>query len=153
MRETVTEAATVEEAIVQGIQELGLPKNEVSYEVLAEPGKGFLGLTSKRVARVRLWATADGQPEVESAPAPVPEPEPEPTEVLEAEPAPEEVPSSVQEVSEEPLTDEELDQIADAAVDTVKEILKGFDIEATIDEYEGDQGRSSSMSSAASSRS
>ena len=39
------------------------------------------------------------------------------------------------------LSDEELDNIADTAIDALKDILKYFDIgEVTIDEYEGDEG-------------
>jgi spoIIIJ-associated protein len=144
MRETVVEAATVEEAIAEGLVELGLNKEEAGYEVLAEPGKGFLGLTSKRIARVRVWARAD---EPEQTVPPVPEDdvpaEAEDPEILEqGAPAGAEGAKEVADAhaDEEPVSDDELDQIADAAVDTVKEILKGFGIEATIDEYEGDEG-------------
>lgn len=39
------------------------------------------------------------------------------------------------------LTDEEIDKIADTAIDALQGILKHFDVgEVTIDEYEGDEG-------------
>ena len=39
------------------------------------------------------------------------------------------------------LTDEEIDAIADTAIETLQDILKHFDLgEITIDEYEGDEG-------------
>lgn len=39
------------------------------------------------------------------------------------------------------LTDEELDAVADTAIDALQGILKHFDVgEVTIDEYEGDEG-------------
>lgn len=39
------------------------------------------------------------------------------------------------------LSDEDLDRIADVAIDTLQDILKHFEIgEVTIDEYEGDEG-------------
>lgn len=39
------------------------------------------------------------------------------------------------------LTDEELDKVADTAIDALRSILKHFDVgEVTIDEYEGDEG-------------
>ncbi len=39
------------------------------------------------------------------------------------------------------LTDDEIDQIADCAIETLQDILKHFDLgEITIDEYEGDEG-------------
>lgn len=42
---------------------------------------------------------------------------------------------------EHDLTDEELDKIADTAIDALQSILKYFDVgEVTIDEYEGDEG-------------
>lgn len=39
------------------------------------------------------------------------------------------------------LTDDEIDQIADCAIETLQDILKHFNLgEITIDEYEGDEG-------------
>ncbi|MDO4503172.1 MAG: R3H domain-containing nucleic acid-binding protein [Coriobacteriia bacterium] len=39
------------------------------------------------------------------------------------------------------LTDEEVDRIADVAIDTLRDILKHFNVgDVTIDEYEGDEG-------------
>jgi spoIIIJ-associated protein len=142
MRESVVEAATVEEALTAGLEELGLSKEEAGYEILAEPGKGFLGLTSKRVARVRVWAKADepedALPEAAAKESPM-EADEEIQESGEAAP-PEVGKPHAAPKDDEPVTEEELDQIADAAVESVKEILRGFGIEATIDEYEGDDG-------------
>ncbi len=43
--------------------------------------------------------------------------------------------------SDAPLTDEELDHIADTAIAALKDVLKYFNVgEVTIDEYEGDDG-------------
>lgn len=45
------------------------------------------------------------------------------------------------EVADAPLSDEELDNIADTAIDALQNILKHFDVgEVTIDEYDGDEG-------------
>lgn len=52
-------ADTVEDAISQGLEELGLTAADVSVEVLDSGGKGFLGL-GKRQIRVRL--TVNGEP-------------------------------------------------------------------------------------------
>ena len=42
---------------------------------------------------------------------------------------------------DEPLTDEELDHIADTAIAALKDVLKYFNVgDVTIDEYEGDDG-------------
>jgi len=52
-------APTVEDAIKQGLADLGLTAADVSVEVLDSGGKGFLGL-GKRQVRVRL--TVNGEP-------------------------------------------------------------------------------------------
>jgi spoIIIJ-associated protein len=46
-------APSVEEAVTQGAEELGLPEEELEVEVLDEGSKGFLGLGTRQV-RVRL---------------------------------------------------------------------------------------------------
>ena len=55
-------APTVEEALAQGLQDLGLTAADVSFEVLDSGGKGFLGM-GKRQVRIRL--TVNGEPEAE----------------------------------------------------------------------------------------
>lgn len=55
----------------------------------------------------------------------------------------EEIIEEILEVEEEDqeITDEELDHIADTAIQVLQDILKHFDVgELTIDEYEGDEG-------------
>ena len=43
--------------------------------------------------------------------------------------------------SQDNLSDEDLDRIADVAIETLEDILKHFDVgEVTIDDYEGDEG-------------
>jgi spoIIIJ-associated protein len=68
-------APTVEEAIAQGLAELGLTADAVSVEVLDAGTKGFFGLGKTQV-RVRL--TVNPAPgEFQPAPAPVAQPEAE----------------------------------------------------------------------------
>ena len=55
-------APSVEEAIAQGAQELGLPEEDLDVEVLDEGSKGFLGLGTRQV-RVRLTVRLDEPPE------------------------------------------------------------------------------------------
>ena len=43
---------TIEEAVQDGLEELGLPLDEVDVEVLEEPSRGILGLVGQRPARV-----------------------------------------------------------------------------------------------------
>ena len=66
-------APTVEEAITQGLEQLGLTAADVSVEVLDTGGKGFLGFGARQV-RVRLTVNTPPQKaEPESAPEPEPE--------------------------------------------------------------------------------
>ena len=46
-------APTVEEAVEKGLDQLGLPKDAITVEVLDEGQGGFLGIGSRQV-RVRL---------------------------------------------------------------------------------------------------
>lgn len=55
-------APSVEEAIAQGAEELGLPEEELDVEVLDEGSKGFLGLGTRQV-RVRLTVRIQEPPE------------------------------------------------------------------------------------------
>jgi spoIIIJ-associated protein len=45
---------TVEEAISAALTELNLPEDRVSYEVIEEASKGFLGIIGGRLAKVRV---------------------------------------------------------------------------------------------------
>jgi spoIIIJ-associated protein len=87
-------APSVEEAVAQGAQELGVTADRVLVEVIDEGGPGFLGM-SPRQARVRLTLLGGGRPEGAPADAaetlepledeePLPLPE-EPTEPLDLE--------------------------------------------------------------------
>jgi spoIIIJ-associated protein len=64
-------APTVEEALSQGLSQLGLPASAVSVEVLDSGNKGLFGLGGRQV-RVRLTVNAPGR---EPATPPVPSPE------------------------------------------------------------------------------
>jgi len=127
-REAIADAATIEEALQAGLLELGAAEDDVDYEVLDEPGKRLFGAV--RQARVRVWMKEDDAEPEETADVDLP------AEAVEV-PG---VADAVAPVDEEPLTDEQLDEIADAGVAATQAILAGFGIEATIDEYEGDEG-------------
>src|SRR5512134_2971304 len=68
-------APTVEEALAEGLAQLGLPADAVSVEVLDSGGKGLFGLGSRQV-RVRLTVNPPGGPPVvEQKPAQAPKPQ------------------------------------------------------------------------------
>lgn len=58
MRELIKTGNSVEEAIEMALEELDLLQEDVSVEILEEPGKGFLGLGGKE-AKVRVIADKD----------------------------------------------------------------------------------------------
>jgi spoIIIJ-associated protein len=128
MTETTTQAPTIEEAVDAALEELGVQADAADYEVIEEPSKGIFG--SGKPAVVRVWlkpefvASLAQQPEEEDV---EPEDEPMPEALRTETPLPE-------------LTEEELDKVADTAVGAIQRILGGFGIEASIDEYEGDDG-------------
>lgn len=128
-RECVKEAATVAEAVGAALEELGVSQDAVEYEILEEPGKRIFGIGVDRGARVRVWV----KDEQEALPAPSePEAEDDDEEAIPAELAHDE-PSS--------LTDDELDQVADTAVESIQTILGHLALEgSSIEEYEGDEG-------------
>lgn len=124
LRETVKEAPTVEEAVDAALEELGVQADAAEYEVVEEPTRGLFG--SGRAAKVRVWLKESFIAEVKR-------------DGEEEEPVlPAELRGESAELPE--LTDEELDNVADTAVSAIQEILGSFGIEASIDEYEGDEG-------------
>lgn len=126
LTEITKEAASVEEAVDAALEELGIQADAAQYEVIDEPSKGIFG--AGRPAKVRVWIKPDALDAFQSIAV---------SEEVEEEP----LPSELRQQEERPqLTDEELDKVADAAVASIQKILAGFGIEATIDEYEGDDG-------------
>ena len=77
-------APTVEEALAQGLAQLGLPADAVSVEVLDAGNRGLFGLGGRQV-RVRL--TVHG-PEEAAAPVEAPSPAPRPKAIEKPSPAP-----------------------------------------------------------------
>ncbi len=74
-------APTVEEAIAQGLAQLGLTADAVSVEVLDAGSKGLFGLGKPQV-RVRLTVNRPGDAEVVEVEPAAPESEPEPVRVV-----------------------------------------------------------------------
>ncbi len=98
-------APTVEEALAQGLAQLGLPAEAVSMEVLDAGSKGLFGLGGRQV-RIRLTIKTDE----EAAPAPQvpppaskPEAEPAPAKKAAPRPQPAAAPPRQQQASSDPL--------------------------------------------------
>ncbi|NTU70504.1 MAG: KH domain-containing protein [Coriobacteriia bacterium] len=142
-RECIKEAATVAEAVDAALEELGVQQDAVGYEVLEEPGRKMFGMGAERGAKVRVWVRDEAVAEIEDAKRIA-------REVLEIEEQSPGAPVVIVEdggtensrgIERPDLSDEELDKVADTAVEVVQTILKTFGIEgSSIEEYEGDEG-------------
>jgi len=127
-RECITQAPTVEEAVDAALEQLGVQQDAVEYEVLEEPGKKMFGMGTARDAKVRVWVKPEVVKELEH---------PEDAEELD-EKLPEELSAHEGDAD---LTDEDLDKIADTAVEVLRTLLSHFGVEnPTVEEYEGDEG-------------
>jgi len=66
MSKVVVSGKTVEEAVRQGLAQLGVSRDRVSVQILTQPSKGFLGLIGVKDAKVELSLLPE--PETESIP-------------------------------------------------------------------------------------
>lgn len=137
-KECITEAATVEEAVDAALEQLGVQQDAVEYEVVEAAGRKMFGMGSERSAKVRVWvkqAYLAGLEEARKADV-------ELSDDIVPEEVSQEIPEELKryrEVAE--LSDEDLDKVADTAVESLQTILMAFGIEgSSVEEYEGDEG-------------
>jgi len=123
-KEYTATAETVEAALDEALERLGVQQDAVTYEVVEEPSKSFFSGTKPAVVKVTV--RDDYLRELQSE-----------KEFDENSMEEEIVPRR----DYEDLSEEEIDGIADEAIRVLKEIIGFFDIdEVDIDEYEGDGG-------------
>lgn len=126
--ECVKSGATVEEAVDAALEELGVQQDAVAFEVLEESAAPRFGIGAGRMAKVRVWLTPAFIAALESDSG-------------EAEEDDEPVPAELMASSEDELSDDDLDRVADTAVAALRTILAHVGMEPeSIDEYEGDEG-------------
>jgi len=124
-------APTVEEALAQGLAQLGLPAEAVSMEVLDAGTKGLFGLGGRQV-RVRLTVKSDEEaaaPEPASVPASELTPKPARASKKESKPKPKKpdpTPSPVAEENGEP------DELLNLAEETVSKLLYHMNLQAQV---------------------
>ena len=120
-------APTVEEALAQGLAQLGLPAEAVSMEVLDAGSKGLFGLGGRQV-RVRLTIKSDEEPVAPEPVTPASKPEPKPA------PVKEEKPQLKKEPSPEPVAaaTPETDELLDLAEETVSKLLSLMKLQAQV---------------------
>ena len=124
---------TVEEAVGAALKTLGVSREDVDVEVLAEESRGLLGILGYSAARVRVTLKRDQrQPE---PPPPAPSEAPAPTEEQSPEPELEPAPS---------VEPGERSALAEEALDILNQILDRMGLEATA-EITGDDAESVSI--------
>lgn len=127
-------APTVEEAIAQGLAQLGLTADAVSVEVLDSGNKGLFGLGKPQV-RVRLTVHPVGGPEIiETRPTPAPKKEPK-RERVKPEPAP--APVKPAPVAAEPEIHPEHDPLLDHTESVISKMLHLLGLEAQVSAHYG----------------
>jgi len=129
-------APTVEEAISQGLAQLGLTADAVSVEVLDAGNKGLFGLGRPQV-RVRLTVNpAGGVMDVQTEAAPNPQPEPKRVEIK-PQPAPVKSSPPAKEVEPQP----EHDALLDRTESVVSKLLHLLDLQAQVSAHYGSTER------------
>jgi spoIIIJ-associated protein len=150
----IVTAPTVEQAIEDALEQLGVLREDAEIEILEEPTKKLFGdMTEARVKVSSLASTFDESSEEEDE-----QKEEDVPDVAEASDESGELKETESEGDDEEafgedeneknynaalkqLTEEELDIIADTAIDAIRGLLGYFGIEEVeIDEYEGDEG-------------
>ncbi len=113
-------APTVEDALSQGLTELGLTAADVSVEVLDSGGKGFLGM-GKRQVRIRLTVNKAPEPtlasQTEEISTPLADQTPAPLQKTSAGPSQDEPPEP------EPKTEEPLLTRTEEIINTLLELM------------------------------
>ncbi|MBJ8191666.1 Jag N-terminal domain-containing protein, partial [Bacillus cereus] len=67
MTKVVTSGKTVEDAVRQGLSQLGVSRERVTVSVLEQPSKGFLGWLGVKKAKVELTLLSEPSPETTHA--------------------------------------------------------------------------------------
>ncbi|MEK5262493.1 RNA-binding cell elongation regulator Jag/EloR [Paenibacillus sp. FSL L8-0663] len=67
MTKVVTSGKTVEDAVRQGLSQLGVSRERVTVSVLEQPSKGFLGWLGVKKAKVELTLLSESSPETTHA--------------------------------------------------------------------------------------
>ena len=130
-------APTVEEALAQGLAQLGLPAEAVRMEVLDAGTKGLFGLGGRQV-RVRLTVKTDEEEVPATSAAPRSKPDPKPALAPKKKSQPEQnVPAS------EPVTlnDDDPDELLDLTEATVSKLLSLMNLQAQVSAHYADSDR------------
>ncbi len=132
-------APTVEEALAQGLAQLGLPAEAVSVEVLDAGNKGLFGLGGRQV-RVRLTVNVPGEEPAKPTP-PVSRPEKEAASVSKAEPAKKSEPVKKTEPAKKadlPSIPDGHDPVLDKTESVISKLLYHMGLQAQVSAHYGE---------------
>jgi spoIIIJ-associated protein len=149
--ETTGEGPTVEDALDAALAELGVQQDVVEYEVIEEPTqvRGLFGRSDETPARVHVRIREELVAELEPAQGEMQDVSADDADVATPADAPgaEEEDESVDRATggfsaehDERPSEAELDEIADTATAVVERLLGLLQVEAEIEEYEGEEG-------------
>lgn len=132
----IKEATTIEEALEKIAKELKVNIDDLEYEILKQPEHKILGRDI--LASVKAWVNDDSEDSEDLIDeGDISEDEEDEGSEEEGICEDEKQPFSA---TQEELSEEELDHVADVAIETLRSVLVYFDAEdVTIDEYEGDE--------------
>ena len=138
MKQVETEGETLDEAIAKALNLLGVSRDKVSLDVLAEEKMGVLGF-GRQNARVRATvreAAAPDEDAPDSVSAPAPSPEPAETPQAATEPVPDEpeddVPADEPDDGEPAVADERAAEAREAGVEALQEMLRLMGVDAEV---------------------
>ncbi|MFZ5818497.1 MAG: RNA-binding cell elongation regulator Jag/EloR, partial [Chloroflexota bacterium] len=128
-------APTVEEALSQGLSQLGLPAEAVSMEVLDAGSKGLFGLGGRQV-RIRLTIKTDEEPvPAPKTPPAASKPGPKPVPAKKAAPKPQETTPSPRQAKGES------DRLLTLTEETVSKLLAHMNLQARVSARYDDNDR------------
>ncbi|MFZ5908674.1 MAG: RNA-binding cell elongation regulator Jag/EloR [Chloroflexota bacterium] len=134
-------APTVEEALSQGLSQLGLPAEAVSMEVLDAGSKGLFGLGGRQV-RIRLTIKTDEEPvPAPQTPPPASKPGPRPAPAKKTAPKPQETSPSPRQAKGES------DRLLTLTEKTVSTLLAHMNLQAQVSAHYDDNDRDHSSGS------
>lgn len=132
-------AATVEEALQKATQELEIPEDELSYEVLDPGSAGFLGMGSRDARITIAVGSSDAESEAPSSEEPVaPREEAATDEHASSPPAPEEEDPSPLPTEDHAETPEAPEELLSEVEEFVSHSVEAMGLDARIDVYDAD---------------
>lgn len=147
--DVIIEGSSIDDAVNLAAEALGVAKEEIAYEVLEEAEKRLFA--KNQPAKIRAWVENDSEdePDVESEELSTKDHDTEDAEADEKASSPADNDTKEDNELEETtyfkrldtLTEAELDELADTAIEALRSVLQYFGAsDAAIDEYEGEEG-------------